>query len=204
MKKILIIVAAVLLVAGIALAVFFLVIRPRSNSFEDVTKDDFFYDAVKWAVKEGIAGGTYDKHFSPNEICTRGQAMTFLWRASGSPAPSDTDNPFPDVLDDMYYRDAILWARERGITGGTDEGGFWPDGPITRGQAVVFLYRAIGSPNVTADLSFDDVSPDDYYEAAVRWATEAEITTGVSETTFAPHQKCSRGQMLTFLYRCFG
>ena len=205
-KLIIAVVAGLVLVAGIVVGVLFFLRRDSGPAFEDVQKDNFYYKEVNWAAKEGIVGGMYGDYFSPNEVCTRGQAMTFLWRALGSPEPSGGMlNPFPDVPADMYYHDAILWAAERGITHGTDTGDFWPDGPITRAQAVVFLYRAVGSPDVDwdADLPFWDVTSSDYFEGAVRWAVTEKITTGIADGVFLPHDPCTRAQMVTFLYRWF-
>ena len=204
-KKIIIAVVAVVLVAGIGVGAFLFLRGRGSPVFEDVPKDYFYYKPIEWAQKNGIITGN-EGYFYPDDACTRGQAMTFLWRASGSPEPSPTFlNPFPDVPSDMYYHDAVLWAAERRITRGTDEGGFWPDGPITRGQALVFLYRAVGSPEVddSAELPFWDVTANDYYETAVRWAVEEKITNGLADNVFLAHDPCTRAQMIAFLYRCF-
>ena len=205
-KKIIIAVVAVVLVAGIGAGVFFFLRRGGSPAFEDVPKDYFYSKEINWAVKKGIIDDMYGDHFSPDEVCTRGQAVTFLWRAMESPAPSPNFlNPFPDVPSDMYYHDAVLWAAEQRITHGDDMGGFWPNGPITRGQAIVFIYRAVGSPDVDweQELPFWDVTASDYFEAAVRWAIEKKVTTGIADNVFLPHDPCTRAQMITFLYRCF-
>lgn len=205
-KLIIAAVAGIVVIAGIVVGALFFLKRGGAPVFQDVTKDYYFYKEIKWADKEGIISGMYGDYFSPDEACTRGQAMTFIWRASGSPEPSpEFLNPFPDVPSDMYYHDAILWAVQRGITRGTIEGTFWPDGPITRGQAMVFLYRAVGSPEVDDEkaLPFEDISSSDYYETAVRWAIENKITNGLAENAFLAHDPCTRAQMVTFLYRCF-
>ena len=206
-KKLIIgIVAGVVLAAGIAVGVFFFLRRGGPPAFQDVPKDNFYFKPIQWAEQNGIISGMYGDFFAPDEACTRAQAMTFLWRASGSPTPSpEFRNPFPDVSPDMYYYEPVLWAAERRITRGTDEGGFWPDGPITRGQAMVFLYRAVGSPEVddSKELPFQDVTSSDYYETAVRWAVQEKITNGLADNVFLAHDPCTRAQMVTFLYRCF-
>lgn len=206
-KKLIIgIVAGVVLLAGIGVGVFFFLNRGGSPAFEDVPKKHFYYKPVQWAEKNGIISGMFGDFFGPDEPCTRAQAMTFLWRASGSPEPSPNfRNPFPDISPDMYCYNAVLWAAERRITRGTDEGGFYPDGTITRGQAMVFLYRAVGSPEVddSKDLPFQDVTSSDYYETAVRWAVAEKVTNGLAENAFLAHDPCTRAQMVMFLYRCF-
>lgn len=206
-KKLIIAAAAgIVVVAAIVAGALFFLRRGGAPVFQDVTKDYFYYKEIKWAEKQGILGGIFGDYFSPDEACTRGQAVTFLWRACGSPESSPNFlNPFPDVPADMYYHDAALWAAEQRITRGTDEGNFWPEGPITRGQAMVFLYRAVGSPPVDdeQELPFRDVKPGDYYETAVRWAIENKITKGLAENAFLAHDPCTRAQMVTFLYRCF-
>ncbi len=206
-KKLIIpIVAGVVLVAVIAVGLVFFLRRGGSSSFEDVPKDYFYSKEISWAEKKGILEGMYADRLNPDEACTRGEAMTFIWRASGSPEPSaDFLNPFPDVPSDMYCHDAVLWAAEQRITHGDDYGAFWPNGPITRGQAITFLYRAVGSPDVDwdKDLPFWDVTGSDYFEAPVRWAIDEKITTGISDNVFLPHDPCTKAQMLTFVYRCF-
>ena len=167
-KKLIIgIVAGVVLLAGIGVGVFFFLNRGGSPAFEDVPKNHFYYKPVQWAEKNGIISGMFGDFFAPDEPCTRGQAMTFLWRASGSPEPSpDFRNPFPDISPDMSCYDAVLWAAERRITRGTDEGGFYPDGAITRGQAMVFLYRADA---YTGELRGSE-------EGAVKWVPLSALT----------------------------
>ena len=126
--------------------------------------------------------------------------VTFLWRANGSPAASG-ENPFTDVKSGAYYYDAVLWAVEKGITKGTSDTTFSPDQTVTRGQTVTFLYRSDGAPAVTGDNSFTDVAADAYYADAVQWAVNESITTGTSAATFSPLDNCTRGQIVTFLYR---
>ena len=169
--------------------------------FTDVKASDYFYDAVKWAVEKEITKGTTDTTFSPNEGCTRSQMVTFLWRAAGSPEPTGKTNPFTDVKTDAYYYKALLWAIENGITKGTTETTFSPDETCTRGQMATFLYRNAKSPAVTGSASFTDVETGAYYSDAVAWAFRQGITKGASDTTFEPDATCTRGQMVTFLYR---
>lgn len=169
--------------------------------FADIKVSDYYCDAVKWAVEQGITNGTTDTTFSPNEGCTRGQMVTFLWRAAGSPEPSGKTNPFTDVKADAYYYKALLWAIENGITMGTTDTTFSPDEICARGQMAAFLYRSAKSPAVTGSTSFTDVETDAYYRDAVAWAFQQGITKGATDTTFAPDETCTRGQMVTFLYR---
>ncbi len=172
------------------------------NPFIDVKEDDYFHTPVLWAVKKEITNGTSESTFSPNESCTRAQIVTFLWRAYGCMEPTATENPFTDVDSDAYYYKAVLWAVENGITTGMSATEFAPDATCTRGQAVTFLYRAAGTPTVTASENpFTDVTETDYFYHAVLWAAENGITNGVSATEFAPDDHCSRAQIVTFLYR---
>ena len=169
--------------------------------FADIKVSDYYCDAVKWAVEQGITNGTTDTTFSPNEGCTRGQMVTFLWRAAGSPEPTGKTNSFTDVKADAYYYKALLWAIENGITTGTTDTTFSPDEICARGQMAAFLYRSAKSPAVTGSTSFTDVETDVYYRDAVAWAFQQGITKGATDTTFAPDETCTRGQMVTFLYR---
>lgn len=172
-----------------------------SNPFTDVPSNAYYYDAVLWAVKQGITSGTSATTFSPNASCTRAQTVTFLWRAAGSPAPKDGTNPFMDVRSDSYYYDAVLWAVEQGITSGTSATTFSPDAAVTRAQTVTFLYRAAGSPPTLVTSSFLDVDENAWYAGPVQWAVAQEITNGTSASTFAPDAGCTRAQIVTFLYR---
>lgn len=173
-------------------------------NFTDVKKSDYFYDAVVWAVNNGVTTGTSATTFSPDAACTRAQVVTFLWRAAGEPAPKSYSNPFTDVKRSDYYYEAVLWAVEKGITTGTSTTTFSPSAACTRAQVVTFLYRAAGEPNVSSGNSFTDVKSGDYYYDAVRWAVKNGITTGTSTTTFGPSSTCTRGQIVTFLYRYYG
>ena len=170
------------------------------NPFSDIAPSDFCCDAVMWAVAKDITNGIGNYTFAPNQPCTRAQIVTFLWRAAGSPAPKSASN-FTDVPADAYYAKAVVWAVENGITGGTGDGKFSPDATCTRAQAVTFLYRASGSPAVSGNAAFTDVAADAYYAAAVTWAEKNGITGGIGGGLFGSDQSCTRGQIVTFLYR---
>ena len=175
--------------------------RVRS-SFVDVPSGSYYEDAVDWAVANGITTGTDAAHFSPDGICTRAQAVTFLWRTAGRPAPESRTMPFTDVPADSYYYDAVLWAVENGITKGTSSTTFSPDDTCTRAQIVTFLWRSEQSPAAGSNNPFTDVSADAYYADAVLWAVKEAITTGTTRTTFSPDAECTRAQIVTFLWRC--
>lgn len=169
-------------------------------SFRDVNQSDYYYDAVQWAVEKGITEGTSATTFSPDASCTRAQMVTFLYRAAGSPAPKSTVNPFTDVSANDYYYNAVLWAVENGITTGVSADRFAPGATVSRAQTVTFLYRANGSPAANG-ASFSDVAADEYYANAVAWAVRSGITTGTGNGKFSPSADCTRGQIVTFLYR---
>ena len=172
--------------------------------FVDVPADAYYYDAVAWAVENKITDGTSDITFSPNAPCTRGQIVTFLWRAAGCPEPKSSVNPFTDVEEGAYYSKAVLWAVENGITTGTGDGTtFSPDAPCTRDQTVTFLWRAVEKPAATVGQSFTDVPADAYYASAVQWAVANGVTTGTGNGMFSPDATCTRAQIVTFLYRFF-
>ena len=173
------------------------------NFFVDVPADTYYYDAVLWAVKEGITNGTSATTFSPDNPCTRAQMATFLWRAAGSPEPVGTTHPFADIAADAYYAKAVQWAYEQGITGGTSATTFSPDETCTRGQTATFLCRMADGTAVSDTITFSDVKVDAFYAEAVQWAYEEKITSGTSATTFSPNDPCTRAQMVTFLYRYF-
>lgn len=170
------------------------------NPFSDIAPSDFCCDAVMWAVAKDITNGIGNYTFAPNQPCTRAQIVTFLWRAAGSPAPKSASN-FTDVPADAYYAKAVAWAVENGITGGTGDCKFSPDATCTRAQAVTFLYRASGSPAVSGNAAFTDVAADAYYATAVTWAEKNGITGGIGGGLFGSDQSCTRGQIVTFLYR---
>ena len=172
-----------------------------TNVFEDVKEGKFYELPVAWAYGEGVTAGKDETHFGPNETCTRGQVVTFLWNAMGKPEPTITDCPFVDVKPGKYYYDAMLWALETGVTSGKDETHFAPNESCTRGQVVTFIWNAMGKPEPTiTDCPFVDVTPGKYYYNAMLWALENGITAGLDETHFGPNQTCTRGQVVTFLY----
>ena len=172
-----------------------------SFNFHDVSRLDYFYDAVKWAAENGIASGTGRYTFSPNAVCTRAQTVTFLWRAAGSPLPRYRVCPFTDVQPSDYYYNAVLWAVEQGITTGLNATTFGPDVTVTRGQVATFLYRAASAAKPNTFNPFADVKTTAYNYDAILWAYDNRITTGTSDTTFSPDAYCTRAQIVTFLWR---
>lgn len=172
-----------------------------ATDFDDVPDDGYYKDAVDWAVDRGITVGASAMKFDPNGICTRAQAVTFLWRALGKPAAKNTVMSFTDVAADAYYADAVLWAVENKIVLGVSETKFDPDGICTRAQIVTLLWRAAESPTADSANPFTDVAADAYYTDAVLWAVGKEITIGTSSTTFSPNRICTRAEIVTFLYR---
>ena len=170
--------------------------------FTDVKAGAYYEDAVKWAVDKAVTSGKTVTTFAPNESCTRAQAVTFLWRAAGSPEPTASEMTFTDVKAGSYYYKAVLWAVENKITSGMSDTLFAPDATCSRSQIVTFLYRMQNSPESKAENPFTDVKADAYYANAVLWAVENGVTTGASATTFDPAGDCTRGQIVTFLYRC--
>lgn len=170
-------------------------------SFTDVKAGEYFYQPVLWAVEKGITSGTSATTFSPNQACTRAQAVTFLWNAAGQPNPASSRNPFTDVKPDAYYYKAVLWAVEKGITSGTSATTFSPNQVCARGQITTFLYKAAGSPSISGNNPFKDVQSGNYFYTPVLWAVKNGITSGTSATAFSPNQACTRGQIVTFLYK---
>ncbi len=171
------------------------------KNFTDVPNGSYFEEAVDWAVKKGITTGTSAALFNPDGICTRAQAVTFLWRAAGSPAPQSSAMPFTDVPAGSYYYDAVLWAVENNITKGTSATTFHPDMNCSRAQIVTFLWRAGGSPAVSGNSAFSDVASDAYYAAAVAWAEKNGVTGGIGGGLFGSDNNCTRAQIVTFIYR---
>ena len=169
-------------------------------SFTDVAAGSYCYDAVQWAVANGITNGTDATHFSPNAGCTRGQVVTFLWRAAGEPTVSGNVG-FVDVAPGSYCYEAVKWAVANGITKGTDATHFSPNATCTRGQVVTFMYRAAGEPAVGGSNGFVDVAAGSYCYNAVQWAVAKGITKGTDTTHFSPSATCTRGQVVTYLYR---
>ena len=174
---------------------------PMTLSFTDVPEGSYYEDAVIWAVEKGVTGGTSPTTFTPDGICTRAQAVTFLWRAAGSPAPRSTAMDFADVPAGSYYYDAVLWAVENGITNGTSDTAFGPGQNCSRAQIVTFLYRAAGSPAVSGSPAFSDVASDAYYAKAVKWAQANGITSGIGGGLFGSNDNCTRAQIVTFIWR---
>ena len=175
----------------------------KTNPFTDVSEKSYCYDAVMWASGAGVAGGTTDTTFGPKEPCTAAQAITFLWRAAGSPEPSSAQSPFDDLDPEAYYYKAVLWAAEHDITMGTTEKTFSPDKTVSRSQFITLLYRTFGGAERVEENPFKDVPADSYYRDAVAWAYAAGVTRGTTATTFEPLRSCDRGQIVTFLYRYF-
>ena len=179
------------------------VVSGAASPFVDVAPDAYYASAVEWAVEKGITSGTSATTFSPMMVCDRSQAVTFLWRAMGSPDPTTTEMFFTDVKSNAYYYKAVLWAVEKGITSGTGGGKFSPLMKCDRSQIVTLLWRTMGSPEITADNPFSDVPSNAYYLKPVLWAVEKGITSGTGGGKFSPLMSCDRSQIVTFLYRCF-
>ena len=169
--------------------------------FADVSISAYYYDAVKWAVENGVTDGLSATTFGPYESCTRAQIVTFLWRAAGSPEPK-TASSFSDVPASAYYAKAVAWAVENGITNGMTETTFAPDATCTRGQSVTFLYRALKA-TASGSTNFTDVKSDAFYADAINWAVANNVTNGTSNTTFSPNADCTRAEIVTFLYRAY-
>ena len=176
--------------------------NPQTGVFVDVATGSYYEDAVDWAVENGITKGTDDTHFSPDGICTRAQAATFLWRTAGSPKPETRAMPFTDVPVGSYYYDAVLWAVENGITKGTSDTTFSPNMTCSRAQIVAFLWRSEKSPAAGTVNPFADMKSTAYYADAVLWAVKEDVTKGTTSTTFSPDADCTRAQIVTFLWRC--
>ena len=176
--------------------------KSAQSFFVDVAEDSYYYDAVKWAVENGITNGVDETHFAPNASCTRAQMVTFLWRAAGKPEPTITATAFTDIDASAYYYKAVLWAYENGITLGTSDTTFSPNDTVTRAQSVTFLFRALSGVAGTEN-PFLDVKEDAYYADAVMWAVQHGITLGTSDTMFSPENDCLRAQIVTFLYRAY-
>ncbi len=175
--------------------------KPAENPFTDVSKGSYYYDAVQWAVANEVTLGTTDTTFSPNNPCSRAQILLMMWRAAGSPEVEGVVNPFTDVEEGLYYK-AILWAYSRGITTGSTDTVFDPYGTATRGQCMTFLYRYLDGEVESAPANpFTDVKAGSLFEEPVRWAVGHGITQGTTDTTFSPDRPCTRGHIITFLYR---
>ena len=174
----------------------------RFDDVNDTSK--FYYEPVYWAFnhKPQVTNGATDTTFNPDGACTRGHVVTFLWRAAGEPAPTTKTSPFTDLKESAFYYKAVLWAVEKGITTGASKTTFAPGKPCTRGQIVTFLWRFKNSPEPTStENPFGDVKADGFYYKAVLWAVENNVTSGTGKGKFSPDKTCTRGQVVTFLYR---
>ena len=171
-------------------------------TFADVPSDAYYVEAVEWAVKNGITNGKANGLFGSNDSCTRGQIVTFLWRAAGSPTPKGAAAVPTDVIPGSYCYNAVAWALENGITNGMADGAFGVNNTCTRGQSVTFLHRALGTAP-SAVNGFTDVAADSFCADAVAWAVENGVTNGTSATTFSPNNGCTRAQIVTFLFRAY-
>lgn len=174
---------------------------PLENPFTDIPESAYYYDPVIWALEKGVTSGLTETTFGPSESCTRGQVVTFLWRAMGEPEPETTINPFTDVAEGKYYYKPVLWAVENGITSGLNATIFGPSETVTRAQFVTFLHRSQGNPAYSVENPFTDVAEGKNYYDSILWAVENEVTTGLTLNTFGPSASCTRGQVVTFLYR---
>ena len=173
----------------------------ETSPFDDVSKDDYYYDAVKWAADSGITGGVGGSLFGSDQSCTRAQIITFLWRAAGSPEPKGAAD-MTDVPQDAYYAKAVAWAMENGITSGTGADRFSPHAACTRAQGMTFLFRS-SKASASGTLAFQDVAADAYYAQAVKWAADNGITSGIGGGLFGPDNGCTRAQIVTFLWKLY-
>ena len=173
----------------------------ETSPFDDVSKDDYYYDAVKWAADSGITGGVGGSLFGSDQSCTRAQIVTFLWRAAGSPEPKGAAD-MTDVPQDAYYAKAVAWAMENGITSGTGADRFSPHAACTRAQGMTFLFRS-SKASASGTLAFQDVAADAYYAQAVKWAADSGITSGIGGGLFGPDNGCTRAQIVTFLWKLY-
>lgn len=174
------------------------------NHFTDVPSGSYYENAVIWAVNKGVTKGTSSNTFSPNKVCTRAEAITLLWRASGSPASNTSIKKFKDVTKDSYYYDAVAWAVEKGICFGTSKDTFSPNKNCNRAEIVTFIWRVQKSPEVNGSNPFNDVTTNAYYSKAVMWAVRENVTKGITESLFGPRNVCTRAQIVTFVWRTMG
>ena len=174
-------------------------------TFTDVTEADWFYNPVKWALRTNVTSGISETVFGPYDSCTRAQVVTFLWAANGKPEPAGSEEPFEDVSESDWFYKPVLWAVENGITGGTSETTFSPNAPCTRAQVVTFLWADAGKPNsLHGDIPFNDTFVGDWFLGPVLWAVRNDITGGTGNGMFSPYATCTRGQVVTFLYKAYG
>ena len=170
---------------------------PQFPAFTDVPKSEYYYEPVMWAVKQEVTAGTTATTFSPNQTCTNAQILTFVWRANGCPEPS-ISNPFTNLDTNQYYAKAAIWAYENKMISGNT---FDANKPCTRAMTVEYFWKQAGSPSTALYDKFTDVKSNASYAQAVAWAVNNGVTAGTSDTTFSPSQTCTRGQIVTFLYR---
>ena len=187
-------------IAVLALVLLLAAAPGASAAFSDVPSGAYYAEAVNWAVGRGITSGTTSTTFSPHAVCSRAEAVTFLWRFDYSPHYGK-DHAYADVSASAYYSKAVRWAVDRGITAGVSAASFAPNAPCTRAQIVTFLWSYAGRPTVSGTIPFRDVKPDSYYTEAVRWAVKKGITRGTSATAFSPNAPCTRAQIVTMLYK---
>ena len=174
------------------------------NPFKDVKEADWFYNPVMWAYENSVTGGTSATTFGPNDGCTRAQVVTFLWAANGKPEPETTENSFTDVKESDWFYKPVLWAVENGITSGISADKFGPDQICTRAQIVTFLYAAVEKPEIEGNSTFKDVKDTDWFAKPVIWAAQNDVTGGIGDGKFGPNNTCTRGQVVTFLYKVYG
>lgn len=174
----------------------------ETQRFIDVPEGKFYTEAVAWAVSKGVTNGISETMFGPNNGCTRGEIVTMIWRYAGMPKATEA-SPFTDLDAERFYVDAVNWAYEAGVTKGISDTEFGPDLECTRAQAITLLCRYVKGTAAAEQTCFTDVVSGSFYDAAVDWAVEAEVTNGTTATTFSPNETCTRGQIVTFLYRCF-
>ena len=170
--------------------------------FTDVPDDAYYWDAVRWAIDDGITKGTSDTTFSPDAACTRGQVATFLWRAYDCPEPATMTNPFTDVSESSPFYKAILWAAERGITTGTSETTFSPGNTCTNAHVITFLWRFMYQPDASRSSALADSLPQGYYTSAVAWADSEGVLSG-TDKAFDPSAPCPRADIVHYLYRAY-
>ena len=176
--------------------------KDKDNPFKDVFTTDDYYAAVMWAVKQGVAVPDGDGMFDPRTGCTRAQAVTFLWKLAGSPAPKAVTSPFIDVRDEDACFAPVMWACEQGIGSEIGEGVFAANASVTRAQFLTMLHRSVGKPlAVKRDWDFIDVTPQDFYYEAMLWALEKDIAKPLADGVFAPYSVCDRSQVIEFLYK---
>lgn len=176
----------------------------KTNPFEDVAEEDYFFTPVMWAISQDpqVTSGVDATHFAPHNNCTREQIVTFLWAAAGKPEPAGTGNSFTDVKPDAWYYKAVMWAVEHQITAGFPDGSFGVSQSCTRAQAMTFLWASMNRPTPeTSESPFFDVKEGDWFYNPILWAAEHQITAGIGDGLFGVDYTCTRCQIMTFLYK---